>query len=270
MKKYLIVLLVLFCIVSLSCKKKKEDDEIVKELDKIVATHLDGFSETMVVPYFTITSLPNSNFNSINDINYTIRYTTNFLKPSNVTERFYESYQIDYYFNNDYSETFHHTYNDSDRDQRKFSDEILNHISFNNLLKHILCSVNYNYKLDGNKVNTSYKFFEDILEFNESNFNDAISSEYIYIERNSNSFKLNFNFIDSKDNGHFDIQTWIKCDDIIIPFIGYYNYYYVNGNISQVRDTIIDNKFNISEIYYQINYYDSNGNLSSSYYKENL
>ena len=70
--------------------------------------------------------------------------------------------------------------------------------------------------------------------------------------------------------GHYDIQTWIKCGDRIVPFIGYYHYRAVNGNITSVSDEKINVDENVNTIYYMVRFYDSNGNITDTYYQKRI
>ena len=67
---------------------------------------------------------------------------------------------------------------------------------------------------------------------------------------------------DENKEGHYDIQTWILCDDEVIPFIGYYHYRAMNGDISTVSDEKISIDRNVNVVYYMVRFYDCEGNIS--------
>lgn len=286
MKKCLNLILIICVFFLLGCKEKeapieeKEEEYQTKEL--INASHVYDLDSDEVNPYIVVKGLPGEDNNIIYSVIIFLNFPMNY-NGSVLTKRYYNYLQCDYYTENEET-TYYHTFLHSDDDGAHLSNafNIAPRYVTKDKLTKIFLNLQYEYELDS-KQEKEIKFCENILSFDESNFSDIISQAVeeekkysfdVLITKNEeedfNRYKLIINLDKENATGHYDIQTWVKCNDKIIPFLGYYHYRVMNGNIQTVSDEKISIEENVNMIYYMVRYYDSNGNITNIYYQKKV
>ena len=274
------VFVLLFLFVLCGCKKddtttineEKEDEPYYTPL-KIVAEHSTSTIDDEVNPYIVLRSKPEGEF-----INYQVIVFLNFpmnYKGSVLTKRYYNYLQCDYGTKEE-NTTYYHNFDHSDDDGAHLSNAIK--LASRYLTKLIISDVafdlKYEYELDNIKQEKELKFLESMLEYEEENFNTESTSFDVVVAKNEeedyNRYKLIISLDESVNVGHYDIQTWVKCDSGIIPFVGYYHYNAINGSISTVSDEKIEKSEHVSEIYCMVRYYDNLGHSTDTYYKKKV
>ena len=238
--------------------------------------------EDEVNPYIVVKGLPGSN----NTINYSIIVFLNYLKKyqDNVlTRRYYNYMQLDYYTNND-STVYYHNFIHNEEDGGHYSNafNVAPRYNTSELLTNVSLNLKYEYELE-EKVEKEIKFSENILAFDENKFSDIITKAVdednryhfdIIVTKNEDEdyyrYKVVINLDDNNLSGHYDIQTWVKCNERLIPFIGYYHYRAINGNVNSVSDEKIEANEKVSEIYYMVRFYDGDGNITETCYQKKV
>lgn len=290
MKKYLIVLILLFSCLLISCKEKEndnEDDE--KEIEYytpelINATHKFNLLDDELNHYLVIKSFPDDeNELSLDTLLYQLIIYTNFPRNYNdgendyvLTERYYDYFQCDYYTSNEHFTYYKDYVGTNESSSLANAERFMPRFQTTDRITKFDVLYKYQFVKAGEKINKELSFSENILEFDITKFN-SYNPRYSFKlhieskeEESYNRYRLEINLDDSKISGHYDIQTWIECDGMIVPFIGYYHYKTVNGNIYTGTDEKISKNRNITKIYYMVNYYDYSGNIESIYYVEEL
>lgn len=287
MKKILIIFLAFLLVFMVSCKKdekpidQEDDDEGNKEIEEVVpieATHSYLVDSDEVNPYFVVKGIPSDN----GFIDYTVIIFLNF--PRNyqdkvLEKRYYNYIQCDYSTNDEKTSYVHH-FDHADDDGGHLSNaiKIAPRYHIDTPLLKLACNLRYEYEVDKTRKESEIKFEEDILVFDETKYSDDMEVENYNFDvvitkkddEDYNRYKLVIDLDDENKEGHYDIQTWILCDDEVIPFIGYYHYRAMNGDISTVSDEKISIDRNVNVVYYMVRFYDSEGNISDFYYQKRI
>ena len=280
MKKLLLIIIIFLFVFFVGCKKdeepqEKEDEEIIKTAEPVIATHEYDLDNDEVNPYIVIKGLP-----SDDAIDYSIIAFLNFPKNFNgkvLTKRYYNYLQCDYYTDNDLT-TYYHTFDHADDDGGHLSNafNFCPRYHTSNLLTKVCMELRYEYELDAIHQDKTVKFEENILRFEDIKISEIIEDNDIcdiIVKKNDEEdfyrYKISIK-LDEINNGHYDIQTWLEVDDKIIPFIGYYHYRTLNGDINSVSDEKISIDRTVSSVYYMLRFYDSNGNITEYYYQKRL
>lgn len=280
MKKIIILFIMFFLLGLVSCKEKEEekpieDEDKVVTPDAITASHVYDVDSDELNPYIVVKGLPSDNGN----IDFSLIIFLNFPKNYQdkvLTARYYNYLQCDYYTDNE-STIYYHNFDHSDDDGGHLSNAIkfVPRYNTSDVISKVVTSIKYEFDLDGEKQDKEMKFEENILCFNEDDFKDAINDEakasLVITKRDDEDYKrYKLNISLDENSGHYDIQTWLEIDGKIIPFIGYYHYLAKNGNINSVSDEKINIDRTVSSVYYMIRFYDSNGNVTDTYYQKRL
>ena len=283
-----LLIIVLFLSFFFSCKEKEDEKEKENEDTKyytpelIDAIHQVDVDNDEVSPYIVIKGLPYDE----ETIDYSIIVFLNFPKNYQgdvLTKRYYNYLQCDYYTSNEstiYYHNFDHLPDDGGHLSNAFN--IAPRYNTKDYLTKISFNLKYEYELE-NKIEKEIIFNENIFSFDESKFSDIISKAVeeenrysfdVIITKNEdedfNRYKLIINLDSENVTGHYDIQTWIECGERIIPFVGYYHYRVGNGDIMSVSDEKVNVNENVSAIYYMVRFYDSNGNITDTYYQKRI
>ena len=287
MKKILIIFLAFLLVFMVSCKKdennenneeENEENKEIEEVSLIDATHNYLVDKDEVNPYFVVKGLPSDN----GFIDYTLIVFLNF--PRNyqdkvLEKRYYNYIQCDYYTNDENTSYVHHfDHGEDDGGHLSNAIKIAPRYHIDTPLLKLSCLLQYEYEMDKTRKEGEIKFLEDILVFDETKYSedmevDNYSFDVIITKKDDedyNRYKLIIDLDDENINGHYDIQTWILCDDEVIPFIGYYHYRAINGDINTVSDEKISIDRNVNVVYYMVRFYDSEGNVSDFYYQKRI
>ena len=266
MKKYLILVLSILVIFLISCKEEEpiEEDKPFETKELIETNHQYDVDNDEVNPYLVVKGMPADDakidYSLIIFLNFPRKYQDNILE-----QRYYNYLQCDYYAGSDVT-TYYHTFDHSDDDGGHLSNAIkfVPRYNTNEVLNKISCLLKYEYALKGEKKDKEIKFEENMLSFDETKFSENIENDNyhfdVIINKNEdedyNRYKFNIDLDDNNVTGHYDIQIWIKCDGEIIPFLGYYHYRAINGDISTVSDEKISIDRNVDVVYYMVRFFD--------------
>lgn len=279
MKKYLIIILLMFTFFLFGCKEDKpvEEDKPIETKELIDASHEYNVDNDEVNPYLVVKGMLDGNekidYSLIIFLNFPRKYQDKVLE-----KRFYNYLQCEYYAKDDIT-TYFHEFDHLEDDGGHLSNAIkfAPRYNTNNLLDKIRCLLKYEYSLNNEKIEKEIKFEENMLLFDETKFSEEENDNYhfdLIINKNEeedfNRYKFNIDLDDNNTSGHYDIQIWIKCDGKIIPFLGYYHYRTINGDISTVSDEKISIDRNVDVVYYMVRFYDYLGNQTDIYYQKRI
>ena len=280
MKKYLTIILLVFIVFYAGCKEEKpvEEDKPFETKELIEASHEINVDSDEVNPYLVVKGMPADNgkidYSLIIYLNFPRKYQDKVLE-----QRFYNYLQCDYYAGNEVT-TYFHEFDHGDDDGGHLSNAIkfVPRYNTNEVLNKVRCILKYEYSLNNEINNKEIKFEENILSFDETKFSDEIENDNYHFEmiinkneeEDFNRYKFNIDLDDNNITGHYDIQIWIKCDGEIIPFLGYYHYRAINGDISTVSDEKISIDRNVDVVYYMVRFFDYSGKETDIYYQKRI
>ena len=195
---------------------------------------------------------------------YNLTIYSDFLKG---TGRYYHYYQVDYKLLNDKIMQYYHifTYEET---ERKYAQKFAPHEMIDGI-KEFDVAIDYEYKLDSEEViKNVLKYHEDIITFNQDDYNDSGSSKFIVtldkvLEENKYKFNVDFN---DESGGHFDLQVFALTDkEEVFPFYGVYHYELQRGAYSTITYEQIEKNVKIKSFYYKLNYYNSEDGKFTSF-----
>ena len=269
MKKLLLFIIISLLILGVGCKKKKEESEPTQEIEieVINGEHINTLYNDNLLSYIIYRAKP-SEVGILQSLTF-----YSFIIKNDITNRQNIYYQVDYKF--DEVNSYYHIFDYKDREERQY---IQNFLPYNKLNQELLNSVDvlvrYSYDKNNENIIKEIKYHEDIIKFSDDKYNDLNSSDFLLMISkidNLNSYKLSFSFDSEKfNNGHFDVQTFLKFNDTVYPFYGLYNYGVEAMEYVTYSSEDFEDEFVPSEVYWEIHYYDNEGNLSEYFYKEEL
>lgn len=195
------------------------------------------------------------------------------------TNRFYEYYQIDYYLQDDTFGYDYHLFDNIDGAKRIYGQNFMPFYNIGGVVKNVKYQIKYSFDMknkETNEIETFNKvinYSEDLISF-DSNAKYSQTCEDFIFEFNDcsingekyNRYKLNM-IINNDKSGHIDMQSFIECKDgKIYPYLGIYHYNLERGNFNSVSDDKIDKEYEINKVYYIVNYYSLDGELTQYYY----
>lgn len=254
----------------ISCKK----DEKV-ELKEIIGNHTIVDDDLDI--YLFIQNKPvYENNKTVNKQAITIY--SDFLKE-NRTSRHYSYYQVDYKTINDDLNQYYHLFDfTTDGTERSYAQNFLPFNDLGSLIKEISVKFEYSYMIGEEVFEKECIFKEEMISFdNNAIYQNVLDNYLISINKKydseieSNRYKLNIEFVNESLNkeGHIDFAVFGKCNDgTIYSLYNVYHYNYRRGSYNSVRDTVIEERYNIEEFYYVIYEYLLDGTVNKLYYKE--
>ena len=282
-KKYIyflmIALVIVVSFVSLSCGDEgvytpPTPDE-VENFQKISGTHT--IIDEDVSSYILIKNKPYKD-----NLLYSMTIYMDFYKGER-TNRFYEYYQIDYYLQDDTFGYDYHLFDNIDGAKRIYGQNFMPYYNIGGIVKNIKYQIKYSFDLknkETNEIETFNKvinYSEDLIIFDDkANYLETFEDytfEFLDCSidgEKNNRYKLNM-FINNNKEGHIDMQSFIECKDgKVYPYLGIYHYNLERGSFNSVSDDKLDKVYEISKVYYIINYYDLNGELTQYYYYQQI
>lgn len=270
MKKYLTVLLLLISIFLINCGEDikyvpKKPDEI-ENFKKVEATHQNSFID--INTYILIKNKPNKN-----SLLTSITLQMDFIR-GNKTNRFYEYFQFDYSLDNNKFYSDYHVFDNIDGQIRNYGQNFMPYYELNSPLNNFSFLIKYSYdEKDENQDNKHYEksftFSENIIKYTD-NLYEENSFYKLNVTKTSDDkfYRYKLSLSNSITEGHIDFQSFMVLDNgDIYPFIGLYNYSYVNGNYNLVSDEKLLKEINIKEVIGIVNEYNSLGALKTYYIK---
>lgn len=283
MKKYLIIILLLFCMLA-GCGGEEEYEPMKPEdregFEKITAEHT--IIDEDVSTYLLVKNKPFKN-----QLLYSITLYMDFEK-GNRTSRYYEYYQMDYYLDNGKFGTHYHDFDRIDGAQRKYGQNFMPYYNIGSNIQYFNFLSQYSFMMKNE--NDKDVLYEKELKYKEEIITFESDANYIVINKNNNNEMFDFKFVKQSNEGekynryklniypefngdksfvgHLDIQCFIKCGEDIYPYLGLYHYNIQNGDYVSVSDELLDKTYNIEKLYFIINKYDNNTtNLEKLYYE---
>lgn len=258
MKKFAIILLLLFLISLSACKKEKTENKEPPTHNKIEASHL--LSHEDIESSIHIIATPELKENRLLS-KYSI---ATYMKIKRGLERNLDFYQFDWTYDDNTYETYQHT-NIKEIDAPfipSYAQQFLlpMFLPRNDIIS-IQGMIKYSHKIDLLLLEKSVSFQETIFKltkedfhtYEEKHFNPFMQVAMHFLDLEEEEFyrfKLSFTLFDPPAFLHLDIQSWIVTEEEqIFPFIGIYNYTSKEEHYETLSDVKVYKYVNIKDIY---------------------
>ena len=175
--------------------------------------------------------------------------------------------------------TYYHIFDSKDDPRGLYAQNFMPYINIynNHLMDNLQVLIKYSYDLEKENIKKTVTYKEEILKYDSNEeYEETIDGfDLIFYETENStseykSYKLLFNFSNEYATGHFDFQVFLEINGDVLPFYGVYNYPVREGSFITVSDEKISPEYEITKVYWKVNYYDENDTLVTKLYKENF